>query len=375
MRYSCLTLALTISLGCATARPPEQPTSVAREAPAVETRPDEQTAEPTASALEMQAADPVSAEDLRRQCDEGGPRACLRLCEQEGLPCTEGRGSDCRALLREVDARGGGEIQVGLLYPIGASELAPTQGAVGGVAAQCRATGLTERLRRYQEEDDEWKFPRYLIRRPVPMVIGPAGRPYITDRHHLSTGLLRSGIPDELKVLYVCPMAQWNGKQDFWKDMEANNFAWLHDRTGARITPEQLPETLAEISDDPYRTLSRWVRNSCGYIKCGTECGGDGGPSTSELEQCRECSVSPFYLEFRWADFLREVVSIEGIYDLACDQSGPNCQTQSAELQGHLGQAMQEVRKSAAVDAGLPGWNFSLIQTVPVQFDPEGCDL
>lgn len=84
MRYSCLTLALTISFGCATARPPEQPTSVAREAPAVETRPDEQTAEPTASALEMQAADPVSAEDLRRQCDEGGPRGSVPNSVEKG---------------------------------------------------------------------------------------------------------------------------------------------------------------------------------------------------------------------------------------------------------------------------------------------------
>jgi hypothetical protein len=83
--------------------------------------------------------------------------------------------------------------------------------------------------------------------------------------------------------------------------MEEHHYAWLEDNTGARKPAAQLPTQLQSMTDDPMRTLSAWVRKNCGYIKCGEEKCVDG------YRQVSCASENTYFLEFKWADYLRNM--------------------------------------------------------------------
>lgn len=321
-----------------------------------------ETPSPTAPAPERTAAENAflsTADGRRTQCAAGGARACLSLCEEQ----TKCDGKDACNRLADSIPLCTSTASPGSLCTLAADEIAPTQSSVGMFAAECRAIKITGK-----NTGSGNKLKRYLLERPVPAVQGPGDRFYITDRHHLSTGVLKADIEPERKNLFICAMAdkRQTARSDFWTYMEANHFTWLYGDHGRKITPEQLPSHLEGLADDPYRTLSRWVRNSCGFIKCGTVCGGDGA-NTMDLESCETCPVSPYFLEFKWANYLRDEVPIPGIYDL-------QGKAQAAVLRQHLVEAMRASALPAAIDRGLPGWNAGLIETKLVQFDAEGCD-
>jgi hypothetical protein len=69
--------------------------------------------------------------------------------------------------------------------------------------------------------------------------------------------------------------------------MEDNNSVYLKDHKGAVITPRDLPPTVKDLRNDPFRSLAREIRESCGANK-------DDKSSSGEN-----------YMEFRWADYLR----------------------------------------------------------------------
>jgi len=71
----------------------------------------------------------------------------------------------------------------------------------------------------------------------------------------------------------------------FWKQLEDNNEVYLKDQSGNRITPHDLPASLKDLSNDPFRSLTGAVRESCGFEK---------GDKSSSGED---------YLEFQWAIF------------------------------------------------------------------------
>ena len=74
---------------------------------------------------------------------------------------------------------------------------------------------------------------------------------------------------------------------DFWKQLEANNEVSLKDQNGNSITPHDLPTSVKDLSNNPFRSLAGAVRGFCGFEK------GD------------ESSSGENYLEFQWADYLR----------------------------------------------------------------------
>ncbi len=55
---------------------------------------------------------------------------------------------------------------------------------------------------------------------------------------------------------------------------------------------------MGDLKDNPYRTLSRWTRESCGYIKKGKE-------QCLALKATKE-PTDPYFMEFYWAQFLRD---------------------------------------------------------------------
>jgi len=81
----------------------------------------------------------------------------------------------------------------------------------------------------------------------------------------------------------------------FGKHMEDNNEVYLKDQNGNPITPHDLPASLNDLSNDPFRSLAGAVRESCGFEK---------GDKSSSGED---------YLEFQWANYLRANWSQTGI--------------------------------------------------------------
>lgn len=148
--------------------------------------------------------------------------------------------------------------------------------------------------------------------RLVPVVIGPDGEYYITDHHHLSTAVWRADIPQEAKHVYGFVLHDWSDKSMdvFWQSMIEGSLTWLYDDKGdGPLNPYLLPKSIGDILNDPYRTLSRWLRDCGCYTK------------DSLKEKSRLVDVShkyiptsqakAFFIEFRWANFLRANVKLE----------------------------------------------------------------
>ena len=73
----------------------------------------------------------------------------------------------------------------------------------------------------------------------------------------------------------------------FGKHLKENNEVYLEDQNGNPIKPNDLPTSVKDLRNDPFRSLAGAVRESCGFEK---------GDKSSSGED---------YLEFQWADYLR----------------------------------------------------------------------
>jgi hypothetical protein len=163
------------------------------------------------------------------------------------------------------------------------SELHPTQASVGMVEVRIKAEKLKDKIQQRPGRD----FLNYLRNhnKVEPIVIGPGGIFYIIDHHHLARALYEIG-----ETTTYCNIV--NNLSDtkldaFWKYMENNNEVYLKDRNGNVITPHDLPTSVKDLSNDPFRSLAGEVRESCGFEK------DDKGSSGED------------YLEFTWGDYLR----------------------------------------------------------------------
>ncbi|AOY02178.1 chromosome partitioning protein ParB [Jeongeupia sp. USM3] len=98
-------------------------------------------------------------------------------------------------------------------------------------------------------------------KKQIPVVLGPDGGFYLTDRHHLASALLKAG-QSQTSVKLI---GKLDG--DFWPQMVARHWAWLYDARGKAITPAQLPATLSALGDDPYRSLAGYAQDAGFYDK------------------------------------------------------------------------------------------------------------
>ena len=182
-------------------------------------------------------------------------------------------------------------------------QLHPTQFAVGMSAVQCKKQKLEskdqkKKLEKDLAEEDNW----------VPMVRGPGGLFYLTDHHHLSVALYNAHLQHTRKELYAYLVADFSDSksyQEFWERMVQHHYAWLEDHTGTPKPAIELPTQVQYMTDDPMRTLSAWVRESCGYVKCGeTDC-------TGAYKEVTCAPSSTYFLEFKWADYLRNLDGVK----------------------------------------------------------------
>lgn len=155
---------------------------------------------------------------------------------------------------------------------IALNKLRPTQAVVGYQEVKLKRKEWATLSDKKREEliDSHW----------FPSVIGPENRYYIVDHHHL--GLALHEEKQEMVLLTVLKDLSWLDMDTFWKVMEFSQWVHPYDEKGNRISYSNLPTAIADLKDDPYRSLAGLSRNKGAYAKTQT----------------------PF-AEFLWADYFR----------------------------------------------------------------------
>jgi hypothetical protein len=183
-----------------------------------------------------------------------------------------------------------------------------------------RPTQITVGIREVNEKRKRWRElaakagGQFLGKHMIPVVLGPKGRNYVIDHHHLARALHEEGVK-EVAVTHIANLSKLD-QEAFWKVMD--NRSWMHpfDSRGDRRAYKDIPKSVADLVDDPFRSLAGELRRAGGFAK-----------DTTPLS------------EFLWADFLRRRMkrkSVERDFPLAIKKAK---------------------RLAKSKDAGyLPGW-------------------
>ncbi len=192
------------------------------------------------------------------------------------------------------------------LHPVPVAALRPTQITVG--------------MREVEEKRQRWRAQKasnraaFLGRHLIPVVMGPERRFYLIDHHHLARALHDEGV-EEIAVTVVTDLSAL-APGAFWVYLDNRALMHPYDEKGKRHSHKRLPKSVAELVDDPYRSLAGGLRRAGGFAK----------------------DTTPFS-EFLWADFLRRRIKRK-------------------EAEGHPQAALEEALRLAKSEAAayLPGW-------------------
>ncbi len=159
-----------------------------------------------------------------------------------------------------------------ILHPVAILDLRPTQITVGMREVKEKCARLRERK--------TTKIGKFLGDHMIPVIRGPKDRLYVIDHHHLSLALHREGIRDIL-VTVVADLSELD-MDAFWTVLDHRSWMHPYDDQGRRRTYRDIPKSVTELKDDPFRSLAGELRRIAGFAK----------------------DTTPFS-EFLWADFLR----------------------------------------------------------------------
>jgi hypothetical protein len=163
------------------------------------------------------------------------------------------------------------------IHPIPILQLRPTQMTVG-------MREVKEKRQRWREQKSRKKQEELLGKHMIPVVRGPDKRYYVVDHHHLARALHDEGIKDILvTVIGDLSMVE---KGAFWGVMDNKRWVYPYDAKGERRHFKDLPKSIKDLEDDPFRSLAGELRRAGGFAK----------------------DTTPFS-EFLWADFLRRKIS------------------------------------------------------------------
>ena len=183
-----------------------------------------------------------------------------------------------------------------------------------------RPTQITVGMREVEEKRRRWreihgkKAGKFLASHMIPVVLGPKDRPYVTDHHHLARALLEEGVK-EVATTVVLDLSRLE-PASFWFVLDNRGLTHPFDAKGVRRHYRDIPASIADLVDDPFRSLAGELRRAGGYAKDTT-----------------------VFSEFLWADFLRRRI-------------------EQTDVERHFGQALNEaliLAKSRDADY-LPGW-------------------
>jgi len=162
-----------------------------------------------------------------------------------------------------------------ILQSVAIADLRPTQITVGMREVQAK--------RRKWREKKGKKGAEFLGKHMIPVILGPKHRHYVIDHHHLARALYEEGVK-KVSVTVVSDLSMLE-RDAFWVVLDNRN--WMHpfDDEGRRLDYKHIPQSIADLLDDPFRSLSGELRRAGGFAK----------------------DTTPFS-EFLWADFLRRNV-------------------------------------------------------------------
>ncbi|THD74327.1 MAG: chromosome partitioning protein ParB [Phenylobacterium sp.] len=169
-----------------------------------------------------------------------------------------------------------------ILEPVPVADLRPTQITVG--------------LREVAEKRREWREraerdgPAFLGRHMIPVIRGLKGRPYVLDHHHLARALHDEGVA-EVAVNVLADLSHL-AKAEFWSFCDNRGWCHPYDAEGKRRDFDAIPKAVADLADDPFRSLAGELRRAGGFSK----------------------ETTPFS-EFIWADFLRRRIKRKAVDD------------------------------------------------------------
>jgi hypothetical protein len=193
-----------------------------------------------------------------------------------------------------------------ILHPVPITSLRPTQMTVG-------MREVEEKRERWREHKKK-KQGELLGSHMIPVVLGPDGRNYVVDHHHLARALHDEGVKNVLVT--VIGDLTMVGRDAFWGVMDNKRWVYPYDAKGERRHFKDLPKSISDLKDDPFRSIAGELRRAGGFAK----------------------DTTPFS-EFLWADFLRRHIARKMAED-------------------HFGKAMEKALELAkSKDAiYLPGW-------------------
>ena len=193
-----------------------------------------------------------------------------------------------------------------ILHPVPITSLRPTQMTVG-------MREVNEKRDRFREHK-KTKQGELIGSHMIPVVLGPDGRNYVVDHHHLARALHEEGVKDVLvTVIGDLTMVE---RDAFWGVMDNKRWVYPYDAKGERCHFKEIPKSIKDLKDDPYRSLAGELRRAGGFAK----------------------DTTPFS-EFLWADFLRRVIPKKVIDD-------------------HFSKALEKALAAAKTHDAiyLPGW-------------------
>lgn len=194
-----------------------------------------------------------------------------------------------------------------ILHPIPILSLRPTQMTVG-------MREVKEKRRRWRQHKSKTKQAELLGRHMIPVVHGPDGHHYVVDHHHLARALHDEGVENVL-VTIIADLTMVD-RDSFWLVLDSRRWVYPYDAKGVHHHYKDIPKSVADLKDDPFRSLAGELRRAGGFAK----------------------DTTPFS-EFLWADFFRRRLSRKSV---------------AGDFEKAVEKALSLARSSEAVY--LPGW-------------------
>ena len=164
------------------------------------------------------------------------------------------------------------------LEPVAILDLRPTQFTVG--MREVKAKRKHWRDERKKRDEYTKKVEEFLGKHMIPVILGPKGRYYVIDHHHLARALHEEGVKD-VAVTVIANLSKLD-RDAFWFVMDNRDWTHPFDAGGRRRPYSDMPKSVDKLTDDPFRSLAGELRRAGGFAK----------------------DTTPFS-EFLWADFLR----------------------------------------------------------------------
>lgn len=165
-------------------------------------------------------------------------------------------------------------------------KLHPTQFCAGFKA-------VDENIRELQKKSPE-KLRDFVKKHPLPVIKGPAlasvnninpiEHYYLIDRHHLALAYLKVSI--KAVPLFILSDQSHQSSDSFAQWLLENHFVYLRDEHDQPRELSELPPSLWQLRDDPYRSLAGFAEERGAFNK------------TSEP-----------YMQFQWARYYRSKIS------------------------------------------------------------------